>query len=67
MQFGGWLHNKRKEYDYTLQELADKMGTSKSVVWYLEQEDSNPKLDTLETIAKAFGMETWRMLKQVEK
>lgn len=64
MTFSEWLHNKRTENEYTLQELADKAGTSKSYIWEIENDKANPTLETVIKIAGAFGLEGWRALKQ---
>ena len=67
MKFNEWLKKKREENGYSVQEFARKAQIHRTNVYELEQNGSNPKLDTLTKTAKAFGMETWRMLKQIEE
>ena len=46
------------------QALAEKIGSSSRTVNQLfsENEDTNPRIDTVELVAKALGIETWMLL-----
>lgn len=66
MTFGQWLKQARDFHDLTLEEVAEKSGTSKSYVWELEKDKSDPSLTMAANIAAVFGMELWRVLKKIE-
>lgn len=54
---GGRIRTLRAEREWTLDELAEKAGLSKSLLSKLENlPDSNPSIETLYAIAEAFGI-----------
>ena len=66
MTFGEWIKAARKFHGLTLDEVAEKAGTSKSHVWEMENDRGNPTLATAHSITGAFGTELWRVLKKME-
>lgn len=51
--FGERLKSLRKKRGFTLQSLADKVGSTKSYIWELENKPSaNPKADLVGKLAK---------------
>jgi transcriptional regulator with XRE-family HTH domain len=56
-QIGCYIRAVRKARRYTLQELADRAGASKSYVWELERgRGSRPSAQMLSRIAAALGV-----------
>jgi transcriptional regulator with XRE-family HTH domain len=55
----------RKLKGLTLQELADKTGTSKSYIWELENLDKVPSVYLISKIAKVLGRSTDKLLQNV--
>lgn len=54
---GGRIRTLRAEREWTLDELAEKAGVSKSLLSKLENlPDSNPSMDTLFKVSTAFGV-----------
>ncbi|MCU7837190.1 MAG: helix-turn-helix domain-containing protein [gamma proteobacterium symbiont of Taylorina sp.] len=56
IKFGKRLKYLRKEAGLTQEKLADKINISLDSVSNIERGIQNPKLDTLEKIAKAFNI-----------
>ena len=50
------IRKLRKEKAWTVEELAEKAGLSKSSLNYIERGVSDPKLSSLFNISKAFGL-----------
>ena len=50
------IRKLRKEKSWTVEELAEKAGLSKSSLNYIERGISDPKLSSLFNISKAFGL-----------
>jgi len=64
---GGKIRTLRAEQEWTLDELAERAGVSKSLLSKLENlPDSNPSMDTLYKVAKAFKV-TMADLLETEK
>lgn len=58
----------RKKANLSVQEMADMMGTSKSVLWGIEQlPSSNPTLKTLKKIADFFEIQVTDIIIGEEK
>ena len=52
----------RKKYDWTQEELADKVGVDYTTINKIENGKRNPSLKTLERIAKALRVKTKELL-----
>lgn len=52
---GKWCHRERVKRGWTMEELANDAGLSKSTVVRLETTDNTPSMYTVEQIVKAFG------------
>ena len=50
------IRKLRKEKSWTVEELAEKAGLSKSSLNYIERGISDPKLSSLFNISKALGL-----------
>ena len=50
------IRKLRKEKSWTVEELAEKAGLSKSSMNYIERGISDPKLSSLFNISKALGL-----------
>ena len=50
------IRKLRKEKSWTVEDLAEKAGLSKSSLNYIERGISDPKLSSLFNISKAFGL-----------
>ncbi len=55
MAIGTRINKLRKQQGRTLQELADKTGSSKSYIWELENKSIRPGADKLSKIADVLG------------
>lgn len=65
MTFGAWIKSAREFHGMTLEEVAERAGTSKSYVSELEHGKSVPTIDTAQKLARVFGQELWRVLKKI--
>lgn len=54
---GAFLEEMRKRNDLSLQELADKIGSSKSYIWELCQGRTEPSFLIAYNLAKAVGID----------
>lgn len=55
VRFGQRIQSMRKERGWTLDRLANEIGSSKSHVWAIEGGHSAPTLPTLRALALAFN------------
>ena len=58
MNFGPKLRELRKNHKLTQQQLAERVGVSKSVISYYESGDRYPSYDVLVKIARIFHTST---------
>ena len=56
LQIASKIRKLRKEKSWTVEELAEKAGLSKSSLNYIERGISDPKLSSLFNISKALGL-----------
>lgn len=56
--FGSRLKSLRKDHDYTLEQLAELLDTTKQQIWRWESSKHIPGGETLENIARLFGVTT---------
>jgi transcriptional regulator with XRE-family HTH domain len=63
---GTWLRTWRKSGSLSMQEMADKVGTSKSYIYDLENDLCSPSMDVLFRIAKATNVRLSRIIAQIE-
>lgn len=62
--FGRYIYKIRKMNGYTLSQLADKVGISKSYLSNIERElKQNPSIQVMEKIAAALNMDLNQLLK----
>ncbi len=62
--FGRYIYKIRKMNGYTLSQLADKVGISKSYLSNIERElKQNPSIQVMEKIASALNMDLNQLLK----
>lgn len=52
--FGKRVRRMRRYLDMSQEELANKVGTSRSYISALEHDEYEPKLETMKKLAKAF-------------
>jgi transcriptional regulator with XRE-family HTH domain len=53
-----------KTRNWTAKDLAKRAGVNKGTISNLEQGNLDPRLSTLESIAKAFDMDLWVLIRQ---
>jgi transcriptional regulator with XRE-family HTH domain len=58
VDFGSKLKLLRKQYGFTQQQLAEKLGVTKSVVSYYELQERTPSPDVLVDLARIFHVTT---------
>jgi transcriptional regulator with XRE-family HTH domain len=56
MKFDNKLKKLREENNLSLQQLADKIGSTKSVIWHYENKGSTPSAETLKKLALYFNV-----------
>lgn len=61
--FGKRIRKIRRHLDMTQEELANKVGTSRSHISLLEHDEYEPKLDTVKKIAKALKISLDELVK----
>ncbi len=61
--FGGNLTTRRQKAGMSQEVLADRCGFSKSYVSMLERGLRSPRLDAIQRIAEALGVDAWMLLK----
>lgn len=66
MKLGEALKGTRKEAGLTLDDLAEKAGTTKSSVSRIESGDQAPSLDMLERLAAALGVMVYQIFARAE-
>ncbi|NIR52906.1 helix-turn-helix transcriptional regulator [candidate division KSB1 bacterium] len=50
---GQWVRHMRRDHEWTLQELADRVGTSKSYIWEIENKPNvNPSFNLIMAICE---------------
>jgi len=57
MTFGGLLKSVRNALDMTLDQACIEIGCSKSNLWELENDNSEPSFRTAKKISSAYGIE----------
>jgi transcriptional regulator with XRE-family HTH domain len=62
----GVIRDLRSQHYMTIGDLSDKSGVSTAVISRIERNQSNPELDTLFRIGKAFGMTATDLLSLAE-
>lgn len=62
---GSRIRNLRKEKNWTLQELADKVGITKGAMGMIENNHRTPSMDTLRKIATALDVEPGLLIGEV--
>lgn len=63
LKFGGRIRRLREKKGWTQEDLAYEAGIAVRQVQYLESKNPSPaKIDTIELIAKAFGISCSRLL-----
>jgi transcriptional regulator with XRE-family HTH domain len=61
--FGRNLKHFREAREWSQHDLAKRTGVAQTAISYLERSQTKaPTLDTIEAIAKAFGVPAWAML-----
>lgn len=55
-RFGNWVYLTRRAKRMTLEEVANLAGTSKSLIWEIENNSPDVRLSTICGIADAFGI-----------
>jgi len=55
-QLGKRVSKRRKELEYTQEELAEKIGVSRAYMGFIEQGRNAPSLEVLERLAKALKL-----------
>ena len=66
MKIGEKIKGLRRQRNMSLRELAQITGLSKTTLGDLEKDVKNPSLETLEKVAKAFGMTPAELLKETD-
>ena len=66
MKIGEKIKSLRRQRNMSLRELAQITGLSKTTLGDLEKDVKNPSLETLEKVAKAFGMAPAELLKETD-
>ncbi len=61
--FGKRVRKLRRALDMSQEELANKIGTSRSYISALEHGEYEPKLETMKKIAKAFKINLDELVK----
>lgn len=67
LQIGVWLRVNRENKRWSVQQLADKSGVSRSTISLLEEGAANTTVDTLYKLARAFEMRLSTLCRQVEE
>lgn len=57
----------REERRWSQEEFADRCGLHRTAIGFLERAERNPRLDTLLTISKGFGITVSELLQGIEK
>ena len=57
----------REERHWSQEEFADRCGLHRTAIGFLERAERNPRLDTLLTISKGFGITVSELLQGIEK
>jgi transcriptional regulator with XRE-family HTH domain len=61
--FGERVRKLREDHGFTLRQLGDKIGTSKSYVWQIEnKEHPNPSANVVLDIARIFGVSPYYLI-----
>lgn len=61
--FGKRVRKVRRHLDMSQEELANKVGTSRSYISALEHDEYEPKLETMKKVAKAFSISLDELVK----
>lgn len=64
--FGPRIKALRKQYGYSLQDVGDHAGRTKSAIWEIESRDTDPRLSTIKALAHCFGMTVGELLDEKE-
>jgi transcriptional regulator with XRE-family HTH domain len=64
---GERIRELRGHRDWSQEEFADRCGLHRTAIGLLERAERNPRLDTLLTIAKGFGVTVSELLRGLEK
>ena len=60
------IRRLRRNQGLTIQKLADKAGITYATLWNIENEESQPKADTLVKIAKALNVSIGELIGEVK-
>ena len=61
--FGRRVYKMRRDLDMTQEDLADRLGASRSHISAIEHDKVEPKLETMQKVAKAFKISLDVLLK----
>jgi transcriptional regulator with XRE-family HTH domain len=64
---GERIRELREEKHWSQEEFADRCGLHRTAIGLLERAERNPRLDTLLTVSKGFGITVSDLLRDVEK
>jgi transcriptional regulator with XRE-family HTH domain len=66
-KFGSRLKELREEANLSLEQLAEKFGTSRQVFWRYENSQREPEYETLVKIADYFGVSLDYLLGRIDQ
>jgi transcriptional regulator with XRE-family HTH domain len=64
---GNRIRELRAQRKWSQEEFADRCGLHRTAMGFLERAERNPRLDTLMTISKGFGITVSELLQGIEK
>ena len=67
LSLGYVLKSVRKKHGLSQEELADRIGVHRNIIYRAELRPESMKLGLFLRIAKATGEDFWKMLKHIEK
>jgi len=64
---GERIRELREERRWSQEEFADRCGLHRTAIGLLERAERNPRLDTLLTVSKGFGITVSELLRDLER